>query len=59
VVGCRGKTLFGRVKPRKAIVATFEVTPPSYAPSTNSVVHATADLGPDARREAGVTVTVG
>jgi beta-glucosidase len=54
----RGKTVFGQVKPRKAVATTFEVTPPSYAPSTNSVVHATADLGPDAQREAGVTVTV-
>ena len=55
----RGKTVFGQVKPRKAVVTTFVVTPPSYAPSTNSVVHATADLGPDAQREAGVTVTIG
>jgi beta-glucosidase len=55
----RGKTVFGRVNPRRAVVTTFMVTPPSYAPSTNSVVHATANLGPDAQREAGVTVTVG
>ena len=54
----RGKTVFGQVKPRKAVATTFVVTPPSYAPSTNSVVHATADLGPDAQREAGTTVTV-
>jgi uncharacterized membrane protein len=55
----RGKTVFASVKPRKAVVSTFVVTPPSWAPSTNSVVHATADLGPDAQREAGATVTVG
>jgi beta-glucosidase len=54
----RGKTVFGQVKPRKAVATTFVVTPPSYAPSTNSVIHATADLGPDAQREAGTTVTV-
>jgi len=54
----RGKSVFGRVNPHRAVVTTFVVTPPSYAPSTNSVVHATANLGPDAQREAGVTVTV-
>ena len=53
-----GQKVFGRVKPRRAVAATFTVTPPSYAPSTNSVIHATADLGPDAQREAGATVTV-
>ena len=54
----RGKTAFRQIKPRKAVATTFVVTPPSYAPSTNSVIHATADLGPDAQREAGTTVTV-
>ena len=54
-----GQKVFRQVKPRRAVAATFKVTPPSWAPSTNSVVHATADLGPDAQREAGVTVTVG
>ena len=53
-----GQKVFGRVKPRRAVAATFLVTPPSWAPSTNSVVHATATLGPDAQREAGATVTV-
>ena len=53
-----GQKVFGRVKPRRAVAVTFTVTPPSWAPSTNSVVHATADLGPDAQREAGATVTV-
>ena len=53
-----GQKVFRRVKPRKAVAATFLVTPPSWAPSTNSVVHATATLGPDAQREAGATVTV-
>ena len=53
-----GKKVFGRVNPRPAVAVTFTVTPPSWAPSTNSVVHATADLGPDAQREAGATVTV-
>ncbi|MBV9803026.1 MAG: hypothetical protein JO130_07560 [Solirubrobacterales bacterium] len=54
-----GRTSFTRVRPRKAPVATFRVTPPSWEPATNQVVHATADLGPDAQREAGVTVAVG
>ncbi|MBV9802899.1 MAG: glycoside hydrolase family 3 C-terminal domain-containing protein [Solirubrobacterales bacterium] len=54
-----GRTSFRRVRPRKAPVATFRVTPPSWEPATNQVVHATADLGPDAQREAGVTVAVG
>jgi beta-glucosidase len=53
-----GEKVLGRVKPRRAVAVTFTVTPPSWAPSTNSVVHATADLGPDAQREAGTTVTV-
>ncbi len=53
-----GQKVFGRVNPRRAVAVTFTVTPPSWAPSTNSVVHATADLGPDAQREAGATVTV-
>ncbi len=54
-----GQKVFRQVKSRRAVAATFKVTPPSWAPSTNSVVHATADLGPDAQREAGATVTVG
>ena len=53
-----GQKVFARVKPRRAVAATFVVTPPSWAPATSSVVHATADLGPDAQREAGATVTV-
>ncbi len=53
-----GQKVLGQVKPRRAVAVTFVVTPPSWAPSTNSVVHATADLGPDAQREAGTTVTV-
>jgi beta-glucosidase len=53
-----GQKVFRQVKPRRAVAVTFTVTPPSWAPSTNSVVHATADLGPDAQREAGATVTV-
>jgi beta-glucosidase len=53
-----GQKVLARVKPRRAVAVTFRVTPPSWAPSTNSVVHATADLGPDAQREAGTTVTV-
>jgi beta-glucosidase len=51
--------VFGVVAPGQAPVATFTVTPPSYAPSSDQVVHATADLGGSDTREAGVTVTVG
>jgi beta-glucosidase len=54
-----GPTAFSRLNPKQAAVAKYKVTPPSWAPATNSVVHATADLGPDAQREAGVTVSVG
>lgn len=54
-----GQTAFGRLAPGQAATVKFRVTPPSWSPFTNSVVHATADLGPDAQREAGVTVAVG
>jgi beta-glucosidase len=57
-VRSRGRTVFGRVKASRTIATTFTVTAPSWAPVTNSVVHATADLGRDARREDGVTVGV-
>ena len=50
---------FRFVRPMRAPTVTFRVMPPSYAPAANEVVHATAGLGPDAQREAGVTVTVG
>jgi beta-glucosidase len=52
-----GPVTFGTVRAGQAPVATFEVTPPSYSPSENEVVHATATLGA-ATREAGVTVSV-
>jgi beta-glucosidase len=52
-----GPTEFTSVAPGTAPTATFEVTPPSYAPNTNAVVHASATMG-DMMREAGVTVTV-
>jgi beta-glucosidase len=51
--------VFGVVGPGQAPSATFTVTPPSYAPNSDQVVHATADLGGSDTREAGVTVTVG
>ncbi len=53
-----GPTVFFRVRPRQAPRAAFLVTPPSWAPETDSVVHATADLSSAAQREAGVTVSV-
>jgi beta-glucosidase len=51
--------VFGDVPPGDAPAATFTVKPPGYAPNTSVTVHATADLGGSAQREAGVTVTVG
>ncbi|HJS94309.1 MAG TPA: glycoside hydrolase family 3 C-terminal domain-containing protein [Solirubrobacteraceae bacterium] len=54
-----GQTSFRRLAADQAATVKFAVTPPSWAPSTNSVVHGTADLGPDAQREDGVTVAVG
>lgn len=47
------------VAPGQSPTATFAVTPPSYALATNATVHATADMGPSAHREAGVSVAVG
>jgi beta-glucosidase len=52
-----GPTVFFNVRPGKAPVATFRVTPPSYAPNATATVHATATSG-SWTREAGVTVTV-
>ena len=52
-----GATDFTSVAPGTAPTATFQVTPPSYAPNASAVVHATATMGSLAR-EAGVTVTV-
>ena len=51
-----GRTVFTNVSPSQTPRARFIVTPPSWAPVTNSVVHATAELSPDAVREAGVTI---
>jgi beta-glucosidase len=51
-----GPTVFTNVSPSQAPRATFIVTPPTWAPLTNSTVHATADLSNDAQREAGVTI---
>jgi beta-glucosidase len=52
-----GPTVFFNVRPGKAPVATFRVTPPSDAPNATATVHATATSG-SWMREAGVTVTV-
>jgi beta-glucosidase len=53
-----GPPSFSSVSPNRPVTARFKVTPPSWEPATNQVVHATAQLGPDAQRQAGVTVTV-
>jgi hypothetical protein len=52
-----GATDFTSVAPGAAPTATFQVTPPSYAPNVSAVVHATATMGALVR-EAGETVTV-
>ena len=53
-----GRSTFRTVAPSAAPTASFQVTPPKYAPATNATVHATATLGADAVREAGVSVGV-
>jgi beta-glucosidase len=53
-----GRTTFTNVSPSQAPRAAFIVTPPSWAPLTSATVHATAQLGPDAQREAGVSTTL-
>ncbi|HEX6522326.1 MAG TPA: glycoside hydrolase family 3 C-terminal domain-containing protein [Streptosporangiaceae bacterium] len=52
-----GQSTFGIVRPGEALVAVFQVTPPSYSPDVSAVVHATATVG-DWLREGGTTVTV-
>jgi beta-glucosidase len=52
-----GKTVFGTVRPGRAVAATFRVTPAADSPSLSAVVHATATMG-TAMRENGITVTV-
>jgi uncharacterized membrane protein len=52
-----GATDFTSVAPGTAPTATFQVTPPSYAPNASAVVHATATMGALVR-EAGENVTV-
>ncbi len=54
-----GPTVFTNVSPSESPRARFIVTPPRWAPLTDSVVHATADLSSDAQREAGVTIRLG
>jgi beta-glucosidase len=53
-----GRSAFNRLPPDQSALVKFAVTPPSWEPATNEVVHATAQLGSDAQREAGVTVGV-
>jgi beta-glucosidase len=54
-----GSSAFSHLPPGQSALTEFRVTPPSWEPATNQVVHATAQLGPDAQRQAGVTVRVG
>jgi beta-glucosidase len=53
-----GPTRFTHVGPARTPHSAFIVTPPGWAPLTSATVHATAQLGPDATREAGVTSTL-
>ena len=53
-----GPTSFTNVSPTQSPQVTFNVSPPSWAPQTSVTVHATAALGPDAQREAGVSRNV-
>jgi beta-glucosidase len=53
-----GRATFNRLAPAAAPATSFKVTPPKYTPATNATVHATATLGADAVREAGVNVGV-
>ena len=57
-VSAIGRSTFTRLAPSAAPSTAFQVTPPKYAPATNATVHATATLGADAVREAGVSVGV-
>ncbi len=52
-----GRTVFGTVRPGRAIAATFRVRPPADSPALSAVLHATATMG-TAMRENGITVTV-
>lgn len=53
-----GSAWFGHVRPWQVPRTTFVVTPPAWAPLTRATIHATAQLGPYAQREAGVTSTL-
>jgi hypothetical protein len=53
-----GRTTFMHVSPAQTPHAAFIVTPPAWAPLTSATVHATAQFGSDAVREAGVTTTL-
>jgi beta-glucosidase len=53
-----GRTTFTHVGPAQTPHAAFIVTPPAWAPLTSATVHATAQFGSDAVREAGVTSTL-
>jgi beta-glucosidase len=57
-VKAAGRRTFSDVPPSTTPTATFIVKPPAYAPNSDTVLHATARLGPAATREAGTTVTV-
>ncbi len=53
-----GSPVFSTVGPDQAPVVTFTVQAPTWAPATSAVLSATVDLGGQAQREAGTTVTV-
>jgi beta-glucosidase len=51
-----GPVAFSSVAPSKALSVAYIVTPPRWLPVADSVLHATAQLGPAAAREAGTTI---
>ena len=53
------RTAFANLRPHQSPTAVFRVTAPVWAPAENITVHATANLGRFAQREAGVNVGIG
>lgn len=54
----RGVIVFRHVPARRGLVVRFRITAPRGTPNESVTIHATATLGPDAAREAGVNATV-
>jgi beta-glucosidase len=52
------RTAFANLRPQQSPTAVFRVAAPVWAPAENITVHATANLGRFAQREAGVNVGI-